>query len=89
MVEVKECVGLNNCLKRYYEAERVLQILSGAGHVDYVIDDLYENGFSAKRTNEWCKTEMYVEINPDHDFINDDNIFDICTVVTLVVERYK
>lgn len=89
MFEMKECIGLQNCINRYNEADRVLHILSGAGYVDYVVDQLYENGFSAKRTNEWCKTEMYVEISPDHDWINDDNIFDICTVVTLVVERYK
>lgn len=89
MFEMKECIGLNNCIKKYHEVERILQILSGAGFLDYIVDELYENGFSAKRTNEWCKTEMYVEIDPGYDFINDDNIFDVCSIVTLVVERYK
>ena len=45
MVEVKECVGLNNCIKRYDEAVAILHAL---GYDAYHVDKIYEDGFTAK-----------------------------------------
>lgn len=69
------------------DAKRILDM---AEYGDYKVTKIYENGFKAIRTNEWCKTELYCEIlTSDVNMINESNLYSFLSIAVMVVERYK
>lgn len=69
------------------DAKRILDITE---YRDYKVTKIYENGFKAIRTNEWCKTELYCEILADDvNEIDEDNFYYKASIAVMVVERYK
>lgn len=69
------------------DAKRILDITE---YGDYKVTKIYENGFKAIRTNEWCKTELYCEILADDvNKIDEDNFYYKASIAVMVVERYK
>lgn len=69
------------------DAKRILDI---TGYRNYKVTKVYENGFKAIRTNEWCKTELYCEIlTDDVNKIDEDNYPSFLSIAIMVIERYK
>lgn len=69
------------------DAKRILDM---AYYGDYKVTKVYENGFKAIRTNEWCKTELYCEIlTSDVNTIDEGNFYNLTSIAVMVVERYK
>ena len=80
MFEMNECVGLDNCIRRYNEA---VAILGAAGFGDYHVADLYNNGFTAKllHTGEMIAVEIVKHL----DHITIDNIDEFADSIRYVI----
>lgn len=65
-------MGLNDCIKRYAEAESILKAM---GFDDYHVGDLYENGFTANRKSDCGVAMMSVVILNHLDVYTPENIW--------------